>query len=45
MQIVIDIPITEEEFQKDAEETLERFRRAGLIPIEESDVKSQESDE
>ena len=34
MQIVIDIPMTEEEIKNEIEEQIEDFRRRGLLPIE-----------
>lgn len=37
MQIVIDIPMTEEEIKSEVEEQIEDFRRRGLLPIESED--------
>lgn len=38
MQIKIDVPMTDEEIEKEFEEQTEDFRRRGLLPIE-SEVK------
>ena len=37
MQIVIDIPMTEEEIENEFEEQTKDFRRRGLLPIESED--------
>jgi hypothetical protein len=34
MQIVIDVPMTEEEIKNEFEEQTEDFRKRGLLPIE-----------
>lgn len=34
MQIVIDVPMTDEEIENEFEEQTEDFRRRGLLPIE-----------
>ena len=44
MKIVINIPVTDEELQKEFEEQTEEFRRRGLLPIE-SNIESQENEE
>lgn len=38
MQIVIDIPMTEEEIKNEFEEQTEDFRRKGLLPIESEET-------
>lgn len=37
MQIVIDIPMTDEEIKNELEEQAEDFRRMGLLPTESED--------
>ena len=37
MQIIIALPITEEEIKNEIEEQTEDFRRKGLLPIESED--------
>lgn len=41
MKLVIDIPMTEEEIKNEIKETVEDFRRRGLLPIEESEVRNE----
>lgn len=41
MKLIIDIPMTEEEIKNKIEEAAEDFRRRGLLPIEESEDKTE----
>lgn len=42
MQIVIDIPMTEEEIKNEFEEQTEDFRRRGLLPTEILSAESED---
>jgi len=42
MQIVIDIPMTDEEIKKEFEEQTEDFKKRGLLPTE-SEVQDADS--
>lgn len=43
MQLVLELPWTDEELQKEFEEQLEEFRRMGLLPIEADTGEQNES--
>ena len=44
MKLIIDIPMTEEEIRNEIKETIEDFRRRGLLPIESEDEKVRDKE-